>query len=97
MSGPAGHPRPQPETPVQLTCGGMLTALRYLAGLTFLLFKWCVHIFGVAIYEHAYVSVTMLIKDTNTLPLSKDENSFHRSPSRQHHSLANPFHLQIST
>lgn len=55
------------------------------------------HIFGGVIYKYTYVSVTVLIKDINTLPLSKEENSFHRSPGRQQGSLANSFHLPVST
>lgn len=69
----------------------------YAEGLTFLLSSVHMHIFGGAIYKYTYVSVTVLIKDINILPLSKEENSFHRFPGRQQCNLANSFHLQIST
>lgn len=68
-----------------------------MEGFMLLLSSTYMHIFGVAIYKYIYVSVAVLIKDINILPLSKEENSFHRFPGRQHHHLASPFHLQIST
>lgn len=66
-------------------------------GFMFLLSSAYTHTFGVAIYKYTSVSVTVLIKDINILPLTKEENSFHRFPGRQQCNLASPFHLQIST
>lgn len=68
-----------------------------LEGLTFLLFKRCVSTFLVQPFISTLMSQSpCLLKAQILYLLAKMKIVFTGFPGRQYHSLANPFHLQIS-